>query len=151
MDRFLLFTVPMYSMPEKLFEEKWEHYYKNNEVEKEYRRFYKPRNEWKFNQVVAYIEIYKNNYDIEFEIYKSPSSTFCYNTIHKGYEHLYTIGNHFYVSPSETNDSIKRAILTFLDGFKSELGFKGKRQILLLDEFNLQIDLMNIRSLFYPE
>lgn len=151
MGKILLFTIPMYSMSKKLFDEKWGQYYQHNEVEKEHRRFYKPRNEWKFNQVIAYIEIYKNNYDIDFEIYKSRSSIFSYNTIHKGYEHLYTIGNHFYVDPSETNDSIKQTILAFLDGFKSELGFKGKRQFLLLDEFNLQFDLMNVRNLFYPE
>lgn len=138
-------------MPKKLFEEKWEKFFQNNNVRLESRFFYKPRSEWKFNQVIAYVEIYKNNSEIDFEIYKSKSKLFSYNTLHGGFEHLHAIGNHFFVNSSDTNDSIKQTILSFLDDFRSDLGFKGKRHFLLLDEFNLQFDLMNVRNLFYPE
>lgn len=151
MGEMLLFTVPMYYMPETIFRKKWISFYEKNEIDKKYWYIYSPKNEWKYNQVVAYIEIYKREFDIDFEIYTSEKKTFRYDNAQRSFQHLQCIGNHFHVDPSDTNDSIKQTILEFLESFRSGLGFTGRSHFLLLDEFNIQYDLMNIRSLFYTE
>ena len=63
MKQVRIFEVPIYSMKEDIFNNRWKNYFQNNfsnvnkEIMESIKDVYFPMNVWKYNQIVGYITI----------------------------------------------------------------------------------------------
>lgn len=104
---------------------------------------------WKYNQILTYVEIYIEDTDVNFIIYKN-EKRYRYDSSCKEYSIFSSLGNHFFVERKDTNETIKEKINIYLNRIREEL-FSKKRNHSYIDMevFNNQFELMDIRSLFY--
>ncbi len=77
----LLFEIPIYSMNQNTFENKWEQFKQRNienylkinpelgDYEYRLKKIYFPQYVWKYNQIIGYIQIVIKNRDIIFELF----------------------------------------------------------------------------------
>ncbi|WP_276951668.1 hypothetical protein [Enterocloster lavalensis] len=142
----LLFVVPVYSMPKDIFNDKWNKFFKDKGWDKEQlRHIYFLPMQWKYNQIIAFIEIYKNVNDIDFVIFKSNHKRYRYTTNKHQFSYYLTNGNHFYIRKNDTNEDIKNEICKMLKSIKKQL--KEKNLYLDLEAFNNQIKYMDIKNI----
>ena len=137
----LLFVVPVYSMPKDIFNDKWNKFFKDKGWDKEQlRHIYFLPMQWKYNQIIAFIEIYKNVNDIDFVIFKSNHKRYRYTTNKHQFSYY-----HFYIRKNDTNEDIKNEICKMLKSIKKQL--KEKNLYLDLEAFNNQIKYMDIKNI----
>lgn len=142
----LLFVVPVYSMPKNVFNDKWDKFFSDKGWNKEQlKHIYFLSMQWKYNQVVAYVEIYKNMNDIDFVIFKSNRKQYKYTINKHQFSYYPTNGNHFYIRKNDTNEDIKNEMYKMLESIKKQL--KGKDLYLDLEVFNNQIEYMDIKTM----
>lgn len=150
-EEVLLFVVPVYAMSQKEFTEKWDKYfmkYKKHPMELIIKSTYFPKNKWKYNQVMAYIEIYNSRGSIEFRIFKAKQKRSKYNCFKTGYSFYPKSGDRIYITKKMTNQMIKQEILEKLEKIRKN-DMHVKNAYLDLEVFNTQIQYMDIRSMFY--
>lgn len=129
----LLFEIPIYALSKSNFERKWEKRKKSevdsyikvgNSKERAFELFEKynyPKNVWKYNQVIGFINIFVIGDDIELKLFCSREKN-----VRVTFQKKYFItdcminGTHFYVEDKD-NDFIKNEIGEFLEMIKEEI------------------------------
>ena len=153
----ILFEIPIYSMPQKVFDNKWkkfkqqkiEKYLKiNNELgDYEYwlNKMHFPVSVWKYNQIVGYIQILIKNKDIIFELFITEDKSIHYNGKSKHFI-IYspTIGLHFFTD-DKNDQEIKSEINKFLSMIEDE--FINKKFFIDLTTYNNLINNINIKQI----
>ena len=94
-----LFEIPVYSLSESKFAEKYDDYYSkfNNNDINELKGYMYPQGVWRYNQIIGYITIsvdYKCK-DIVFEVYKHIGRVGVLSKQKKYIQNLYATGLHF--------------------------------------------------------
>lgn len=105
---------------------------------------------WKYNQIVAYIEVYIDNNDIRFEIFKTDKSRHRYDSIYKTYSYFSSGANHFFIRKDDTNKIIKEQVIRYVKRIQREL-FKTTHTYIDTECFDNQFELIDIRSLFFRD
>lgn len=152
LDKILLFTIPIYSMDKEKFDLKWKKFFEVQGYDKnpnfpQLKSYFAPKTLWKYNQIIAYIEIYKSGNDIIFEIYRASQKVSNYKILKTGYSYYPAVGNHFYVAAKDTNETIKEKILEMLEDIKNSC-IHAPNAYIELEAFNLQIKYMDIKGMF---
>ena len=151
MDDELLFIIPVYSMSEEDFQKKWDDFYtkknfKNNEQFETIKRCYK--NQWKYNQIIAYIEIYKSNGEINFVTYKSQQKNHKFNSSQHYYTFYQTLGQHFYVEKNMSHSEIVDEIRIWVDDLAK--GY-SKNAYIDYELFDKYIEHIDLHKIFYDK
>ncbi len=153
----ILFEIPIYSMPQNVFDNKWEKF-KQREIEKylkinselgdyEYwlNKIYFTVSVWKYNQIVGYIQILIKNKDIIFELFMTEDKSIHYNAKSKHFiVYLPTIGLHFFTDDKDDKE-IKLEINKYLTMIKNE--FINKNFFIDLTTYTNLIDNINIKKI----
>ncbi len=153
----ILFEIPIYSMNQNTFENKWEQF-KQRSIENylklnpelgnyEYwlKKMYFPQYVWKYNQIIGYIQILIKNKDIIFELFITKDKNIHYNGKTKHFiEYCPTNGLHFFTDDKNEQD-IKIEISKFLTMIKNE--FINKNYFLDLTTYNNLINNINIKKI----
>lgn len=147
----LLFVIPIYSMPEEEFDEKWDDLYekrnyKNNDKFEYIREYYK--DQWKYNQIIAYVEVYKSNEEINFNICKSQQKIYRYDCSQHYFTYCHTVGQHFYVDKNMTHSEIVKEIKLWVDNFAREY---SKRTYVDYELFNKTNEFIDLHKIFYRD
>lgn len=152
-----LFEIPIYSMSEIEFNNRWENiknkhnsnfYSRNNSKEDTQNAFfniYYPRNVWEYNQIIGYVKISVTQQDVNFKIYCTSDKRFYADTCVKHFiKDTFTIGSHFYAG-SDSDETIKNNIRDWLHSFKSDSYYK--RFYFDFTTYNNLIDFINIKEI----
>lgn len=132
----IIFEIPIYSMPKKEFERRWnkwkDDWYKRSEqmghsveeteeVVNSIMVTQYPRNVWKYNQIVGFVEIAINSRDISFNVQKTLDKRIQAVGKAKHYiQDMMTNGKHF-LYHNMTNEEIVTEIDSYLDSIEHEL------------------------------
>lgn len=132
----IIFEIPIYSMPKKEFERRWnkwkDDWYKRSEqmghsaeeteeVVNSIMVAQYPRNVWKYNQIVGFVEIAINSRDISFNVQKTLDKRIQAVGKTKHYiQDMMTNGKHF-LYHNMTNEEIVTEIDAYLDSIEHEL------------------------------
>ena len=146
----LLFIIPIYSMDEETFDKKWDDFftqkgYKEKENFADIRACYRNKIIWKYNQVIAYIEVYKHNGDVNFVTYRAQQNVYRYDCPNHYYSFYQSLGNHFYVSKKMTNEDIIEETRRWLNNIAKE---HAKNAYADLSLFDNQTKYINLREIF---
>lgn len=151
MKQVRIFEVPIYSMKEDIFNNRWKNYFQNNfsnvnkEIMESIKDVYFPMNVWKYNQIVGYITISISKNDIWFDLYSSLNKKFQFKSKTKQFiQDTNLLGWHFRVEDDDNNDFIKNNIIKLLNNLIKEKQFKNR--YIDLSVFNQQIQFINIRD-----
>ncbi len=151
MKQVRIFEVPIYSMKEDIFNNRWKNYFKNNfsnvnkEIIESIKDAYFPMNVWKYNQIVGYITISISKNDIWFDLYSSLNKKFQFKSKTKQFiQDTNLLGWHFRVEDDDNNDFIKNNIIKWLNNLIKEKQFKNR--YIDLSVFNQQVQFINIRD-----
>ncbi len=146
-----IFEIPIYSMKEDIFNNRWKNYFQNNfsnvdkEIMESIKDVYFPMNVWKYNQIVGYITISISKNDIWFDLYSSINKKFQFKSKMKQFiQDTNLLGWHFRVEENQDNDFIKNNIIKWLNNLIKEKEFKNR--YVDLSVFNQQIQFINIRD-----
>lgn len=151
MKQVIIFEVPIYSMKEDIFNNRWKNYFQNNfsnvnkEIMESIKDVYFPMNVWKYNQIVGYITISISKSDIWFDLYSSLNKKFQFKSKTKQFiQDTNLLGWHFRVEADDNNDFIKNNIIKWLNNLIKEKQFKNR--YIDLSVFNQQVQFINIRD-----
>lgn len=151
MKQVRIFEVPIYSMKEDIFNNRWKNYFENNfsnvnkEIMESIKDVYFPMNVWKYNQIVGYITISISKNDIWFGLYSSLNKKFQFKSKTKQFiQDTNLLGWHFRVEDEDNNDFIKNNIIKWLNNLIKEKQFKNR--YIDLSVFNQQVQFINIRD-----
>lgn len=151
MKQVRIFELPIYSMKEDIFNNRWKNYFENNfsnvskEIMESIKDIYFPMNVWKYNQIVGYITISISKNDIWFDLYSSLNKKFQYKSKTKQFiQDTNLLGWHFRVEDDDNNDFIKNNIIKWLNNLIKEKQFKNR--YIDLSVFNQQVQFINIRD-----
>lgn len=155
----VVFEIPIYSMPEKEFNRRWDkrkkflteyfmEYGENSEERAKEIIFtgYYPQYIWKYNQIVGFIEIAVAPRDISFNVQRTLDKKMVAVSKTKHFiQNLYSDGKHFPIG-KKTNEEIVGEIDRWLEAIEQEL---PKPMCLFLDTYNTvkwYIDFIGIRD-----
>lgn len=138
MKEIILFDIPLYKMCEKEYQEKYDKFiYKkacddyvvhgidiNLAIDKT-RAFYHPKQNWRYNQIIGYIQIYYKNGTIYFDSCLPNINRFKFNSNKKHYLYYCMIGGYHFNIKNLTNQGIGNKIKNYLESIKKEI-YKGK-------------------------
>lgn len=153
----ILFEIPIYSMNQNTFENKWKKF-KQTKIEEDLKKNGElgnyeywlnkanfPVSVWKYNQIIGYIQIVIKNKDIIFELFITKDKNIHYNGKTKHFiEYSPTNGLHFFTDDKNDQD-IKMEISKFLTMIKNE--FINKNYFLDLTTYNNLINNINIKKI----
>lgn len=135
----IIYEIPIYSMPKKEFKRRWDNWkkkwYEHSEqmghsaeeteevimmiMEGQY-----PRNVWKYNQIVGFIEIAIGPRDVSFNVQKTLDKRMCATSKTKHYiQDIMTGGMHFPIGKM-SNEELLSEIEKYLDTLQNDLSGK---------------------------
>lgn len=122
-----IFDIPIYSMTENQFTQKWEqnlkaeidklvlHGHERSKAEQTLREILGTKLFYKYNQIVGYIAVVKEQNDISFELYLSENKHYRYNTTRQNnIRYSIQVGRHFYIRDNWGNKEIADEIYSWL-------------------------------------
>ena len=141
-----LFVIPVYSSNEDVFYGRWKDKMISLCKSESYKADLIPLPfVWKYNQIVAVIEVYKQDDNLEFIVYKRNGNIHFCHVPKKEFVILNLADFRIGVTTYDTNKTIREKILNYIRCLvKSEL----KGRYVDLDLFENQFKLMDIRGLF---
>ena len=153
-----LFEIPIYSMPEHIFEEYWQrqkdklratlllHGHTEESAQKGISIAFNPYQFWKYNQIIGYVTVCVSMCDVILNISLTRDTVFRRNSKVKHYieSNNITVQWHDHVEPSHTNEQIKKKIFELLEGLQADLS--KKKHCLDLEIFNNVIEYVNVRK-----
>jgi len=127
-----LFEIPIYSMPEKVFNGKWNkkkselfelfvnHGHTRESADEGIFLTCYPRDIWKYNQIIGYITISVSQHDIWFDVIKSLDTVYYATSKTKHFmQDVGVLGMHFYVQ-DESDEEIHTEIREWLRMIENE-------------------------------
>lgn len=150
-----IFEIPIYSMKENDFEERWEkkkrtffHEYAERghsyeDIQFHWKFLHLPRYIWKYNQIVGCIKVSVTQQDVIFDIYCPEEKIFYADSKRKHFMKS-TNGTHFYVG-NRTEAEIKKEIKELL--ISLEKNHIHKNRYVDYTIFNNTINFLNIKEI----
>lgn len=123
MKEIKILEIPIYSMKENEFENKWkkyfEKYFKGNSHFQDIKNSYYPQNVWKYNQIIGYLEITYSNKTIWLNEYCTADKKIYAKSTKKHYIiDMGLNGYHFFVKNEMKNEDIINEILFWITSFE---------------------------------
>lgn len=160
MEKVKLFEIPIYSMKEKIYEDRCMKYIETNAIkttpdnyESHYsflKTNYLIKRPWLYNQIIGYIVISYYQKSIWFDEYATLDKRIHAIGNSKHYiTDMRLISHHFYVSKDMTNDNIKENIHLWINGIKKDI--LNKVWYLDTDVFEKQLNYIDIKKMIDSE
>ncbi|MDP4119607.1 MAG: hypothetical protein Q8876_00915 [Bacillota bacterium] len=153
-----IFDIPIYSMPKKEFDRRWNiiknkmydnfiaHCHTDKSALEGISYCVHPRDIWKYNQIIGYISVSVSNHSIWFDVYCTQDKKMVVDSKTKHFiVNLGAIGCHFHVNDSMTDEDIRKEILSFLDMIEKD--YFHKRFFVDYESFINTINFFNIRKI----
>lgn len=153
----VIFEIPIYSIKEDKFYQKWKDYkekckkrfLEHNDELGDYELWFDrsnfPKYVWKYNQIIGYIQISIKEKDIIFDLWLSKDKRYTYNTTKKHFiEYIPTNGLHFFVNNMKDKE-IKVEINKFLKIIESD--FIKENMYLDRTIYDNLINIINIKNM----
>lgn len=162
MEEKIVAAIPIYSTSKKIFEERWDSFFEKSFYKSSWKEFEKeeyfsqmkhlffPRQLWKYNRIIGYIEIIVSPSDIIFELYLCvDKKRFHFQSRNKDFIRFSpTIGLHFPIM-DKNNEEIKEEIGKYLKMIEKD--FIPKNRYIDYSVYDIFIQYFDLRAFINNE
>lgn len=134
--------IPIYSMSKEKFNNKWK---KKKESVDFVSELYDPIENWKYNQIIGFVEVLISKQDIIFEVYKYRLQRYIFTSKRKKFmDNIHVNGTHFRIVGMNNNE-IRVNFMHYLDLFKDS--FTSDNEYLDLEIINNTLESIDFKKI----